>query len=454
MMRSNFALIGMVCVLCGTQQAQGQVIERPERAIPGLFGGGAPPDPSRPRHDLMLSIDTFGGYAEDLSQVGTTGFGPFSPRQPMYNAYAGSTLSYRRVLRDKFFEMGGGGYVNSYRNVGQPAGYGGEAHVRFRNPMGERHDLELGGRIQDDPFYELTTFGPLQGSSAAGILPAAGSPNGFSMRRSLYGASSASVNSRWSRRASTAAVVRYAKRDFIDNLGDGGLGSAGFTYTHIVGRRAAVTSSYRYTDFEFLTSDGDNPRTTHTVDLGYRYDHPFSPTRGFSIGFGGGATQVRTVNSVNQSPFQYVTPAGYANMRLVVARSWSIQADYRRDVSVLEGLTPEPFNTDAAMVHVGGLVHRRAELVVSGGYSNGRAGVAVDGHYLSYAGGSQLRLSVTRRWSAVVGHTYYAYQLRNVPELPQGLQTRMNRHTLRIGMALAVPLYGTYAEAGPQPGRD
>jgi hypothetical protein len=210
-----------------------------------------------------------------------------------------------------------------------------------------------------------------------------------------------------------------------------------------------VVTSYRYDDSTFFNFDlGSTPRRSHTVDLGYYYDRALSPTRGFSIEFGAGATQVRTINGVDLSRLQYVTPAGYANLRLGVARSWSIRVNYRRSVSVLEGLTPEPFNTDAAMVHVGGLVHPRVELVFTGGYSNGAAGVAPTGSYLSYAGGSQLRWSLTRSWSAVFGHSYYAYELDDVAHLPPGLQTRMNRHSLRAGMALAVPLYGSFGEAG------
>ena len=439
----------MTCVLVGAPRAEAQVVERPERAIPGFFGG-APPDPAQPSHNLMLSFDTFGGYAEDLSQAATLGPEPFTPRQPGYNAYAGSMLSYRRLSGVKLFELGGGGYVNSYRNVGRPPGYGGEAHVRFGNQIGERHTLDLTGNVQSDPFYELATFGPLQGAAPAGILPEPGSANGFSMRRSSYVSSSASMGSRWSRRVTTAAMISYGIRDFNDDLGDGGTGSAAFTYTHVIGRRAALMSSYTYYDSEFLTSGvgaGNTPRTMHTVNLGYRWDHPFSPTRGLSIGFGAGATQVRSFGGAHLSRSQYVTPSAHANLRLVVARSWSIRADYRRAVTVLEGLTPEPFNTGATMVHVGGLVHPRVELVLSGGISNGRAGIASAGHYQSYVGGSQLRWSLTRQWSAVIGHTYYAYELRDVAALPQGLQTQMNRQTLRVGMALAVPLYGRFARA-------
>jgi hypothetical protein len=344
--------------------------------------------------------------------------------------------------------MGGGGYVNSYRNLGRPPGYGGEAHARFGRRIGERHNLDLMGNARSDPFYELATFGPLQGSAPAGVLPEPGSPEGFSMRRSSFVTSTASVGSRWSRRVSTSATVHYGHRNFDDDLGDGDARSGTFSYTHSIGRRAAFVSSYMFVSSVFLQSEAvSSPRTTHTVNLGYRYDHPFSRTRALSIGFGAGATQARSsLTSVARNQLLYVTPAGYANMRLAVARSWSIRADYRRDVSVLEGLTPEPFNTDAAMMHVGGLVHPRIELVLSGGYSSGRAGIAPEGRYLSYVGGSQVRFSLNRQWSAVVGHTYYAYELRDVAGLPTGLQTEMNRHTLRVGMALAVPLYGTFAQ--------
>jgi hypothetical protein len=61
-------------------------------------------------------------------------------------------------------------------------------------------------------------------------------------------------------------------------------------------------------------------------------------------------------------------------------------------------------------------------------------------------------MSLTRHGSAVVGHTFYAYELRNVVGLPPGLQTQMNRPTGRIGRSLAVPLYRRFTEPAPQPG--
>ena len=403
----------------------------------------------------MLTVDTFGGYDNELSPQATSGFDTLAPKQPGYNAYAGSLLRYRRIHRDKLFEMGGGGYVNSFRNIGLTPFFGADTHARLQNRIGERHNLDLAGAVRSEPFYELSTFGPLRAEVAPGILPDATSSNGFSVRRSLYGSSSATLGSRWTRRATTSATVHYGHRDFDDDLGDGDTRAASFGYTQMVGRRSALVSSYSYADSEFLEAGGgSSPRTTHTVDLGYRHEHPFSATRSLSIGFGAGATRVHARNSVAPAETEYVTPSGYANMRLGVARTWSIRADYRRDVSVLEGLTPEPFNTDAALVHVGGLVHRRVELVLSAGYSNGVAGMTPDGRYVSYTGASQLRFTLSRLWSALVGHTYDAYQLRNVTSLPLAFPTRTNRHALRVGMALTLPLYGSFTDSDQPAGRN
>ena len=137
-------------------------------------------------------------------------------------------------------------------------------------------------------------------------------------------------------------------------------------------------------------------------------------------------------------------PSGNANVRVDVARTWSISADYRRGASVLEGLTAETFITDTGIVRVGGFVASRSELAFSAAYSNGAAIVPEStAKFDTYTGTVQLRFMLTRWWAALVSQNVYAYQLHGF-DLPEGLLARLDRNATRVGMTFDLPLYGAY----------
>jgi hypothetical protein len=138
-------------------------------------------------------------------------------------------------------------------------------------------------------------------------------------------------------------------------------------------------------------------------------------------------------------------PSGFASMRVDWARSWSMWVDYSRRVSVIEGLTVEPFTTDALMVRAGGLVQRRIELVLLGSYANGQAAPDSTGQFDTYSGGTQLRFFTGPRYSFLLSHTFYAHRLAEVATMPEGVVNRINQNIIRVGFTMDFPLYGRYA---------
>ena len=458
------AIALLVCL--HASQAIAQVIERPERPIAGLFGGGRPPDPARARHDLTLTVNTLGGYDDNPSPTESGGVDAFTPREPGYMGFGETALVYRRGKQSQSFEIGGRGFVNAFRNVGLTPGFGGDLHADLRAPLGRRHQLGLSASGRTDPFYTLGAFAPLRGDGGAGgdgddvessVLPDANPVNGFSIRRSLTGDAAVSLTSRWTPRNTMSADYQYHMSDFRDNIGDGHTHAASLGYTRSIGRRSGLSAKYRASDSEFLDQDGlVRPNRTQTADLGYQHEREVSRTRRLAFGFGAGATYVDTVSSVLRERLDYVMPSGYANTRVDVARTWSISANYRRAVSVLEGLTAESFITDTGLVRVGGFLGSRSELALSAAYSTGAAVVTEStAKFDSYTGTAQLRVMLTRWWAAVVSQNVYAYRLHEFGELPKGMLDRLDRNATRVGMTLNLPLYGGYISrrARPRDGR-
>jgi hypothetical protein len=156
-------------------------------------------------------------------------------------------------------------------------------------------------------------------------------------------------------------------------------------------------------------------------------------------------------------PFHYWTPSGHGTFRLGFGRSWSIAADYRRAVTVLQGVTVESFNTDAVVVETEGALSRRLDLSVSVAYSNGRTGAGDSAsRFASYGGLSQLRYAIARCCAATVNYDYYYYSLQDVAGVPSGVPPQYDRNSVLVGFTLWLPLYGSYASSpdGGSPGRD
>ncbi len=437
--------LAIALLACVDERVSAQVIRRPERPVGGLFGGGRPPDPDRARQDLLLRVNTLGGYDDNPSPTETNGLDQFTPREPGYTAFAESSIEYRRGTQSHSFEIGGRGFVNAYRSLRLTPGFGGDLHAGLRAPLGGRHQLGLSASGRSDPFYTLGAFAPLRNVVDNEVLPDANPVNGFSVRRSLASDGAVSVSSRWTPRTTVSADYRYQMNDFRDNIGDGHTHAASLGYTRSIGRRSGLQATYAAANSEFLEQGGlVRPNRNQTASLGYQHERQFSRTRRMAFSFGAGATYVDTVSAVSRERLDYVIPSGYANTRFDAVRTWSISADYRRAVSVLEGLTAESFITNTGLARFGGFLGSRAELAFSAAYSNG-GGLATTSTatFDNYAGTAQLRLMLTRWWAAVVSQSVYAYQLHGFA-LPEGLLARLDRNATRVGMTFELPLYGGY----------
>jgi hypothetical protein len=434
--------------------AVAQIIERPARPFRGLFGGGPPPDPNRTRQELTLTSSLFAGYDDVLAPGGShpTGETPVSG----YTGYADVALQYWKGRTNRSFEVQGRGYGNAYTNLGLNPSFGGNVWIQGKTPIGRRNQLHASQTVSYDPFFAPGT-GPLIGDLAPEVPAETVSTHGLTEHPSWTAETILSMTREFTPRRSLTAHYEFNRQNYIGLGGIDNLSHAvQASYESAVSRTVSIRASYGFSRTTFEEDPGpDRPLTDHSVDLGATYERRLSRTRQVTFSGGGGAAYVDTVSTVTQQPIAYWTPSGHAGVGLDLGRSWLFSLDYRRGVSVLDGISLEAFITDSAGISLGGYLGPRVLTTLSGDYSNGAAGAGGAGRYRSLDFNAQLEFAVTRWCAAVVLYNYYDYRLHDVTDLEPGVPESFDRNAVRVGVTFWLPLHGSYTTPSrPQPGSD
>ena len=436
-------------MLCVTA-AEAQVIGPPRRVFQRQ------PDTGRLRQELTLETDLLGGRDDNLSpQSGQE----FLPQPSGYTGYAVSRVRYFVGRRTRSFEARGGGFVNSFRNVGVKPSYGGDLELQGQTELGRRTELRASQSVRSNPYFGLGAFSALQPTVPDTVgLETGGFDSGPTRRlseiRSLALDTSASVRREWTARATTE--FRYGFNDTTyhgDLLFDSRRHAGEFIYDQAIGRYAGLETSYRYSDVAFIDDFDASPvpTTDQTLHVGFRYGRDLTRTRRVEVGAGVGPTYTDTLDQGTRLPRQFWAPSGYGRARIDLSRDWTLNANYLRSVTVLYGATPEAFLADAASISLGGSLVDRIGAVLSGAYSNGQGGVIPEvtgpGRFYSYTLSGQMSFLVTEWWSALVNYTHYRYTLNTVASQTLGVPSNLNRNTMYVGFSLRVPLVGTVPSA-------
>jgi hypothetical protein len=127
-----------------------------------------------------------------------------------------------------------------------------------------------------------------------------------------------------------------------------------------------------------------------------------------------------------------------------LGRSWLVRGIFSRGLTILEGVSNASFYANAAAVQLGGLIERRLDATVALGLASGKTATPGDeiGRYRTYTGTTQLRWALAQCCAAIVNYNYYHYTLTGIA-LAQGFPTSMNRHAVRVGFSVWLPLYGS-----------
>jgi hypothetical protein len=445
-----FAIATLVVCMCASA-AQAQTVQRPTRPYRGLFGGGPPPDPNRMRHELTFTASLLGGY-DDYVTPATDGTDPAPDIQNGFSTNASATLNYFYGRAARSFSADMQALSTAYYNAGVNPTLGGDLTLTYSSDVGRRSRIGLTQDLGYEPTLVLGAFGALAGDVENVPLPesGAGVSSGLVEQRSWSAASTFTAEHRWTTRQTSSGNLGYSKRTYLDSLGfDNTTLSADIRHSSGLSRTTAADFTYRYSTTDLAQTTGGNlPLTDHTIEVGTSYTRRLSATRQVVLAGGGGATYVQTETSVDRLPLEYWMPSGHATVRLEVGRSWSFGADYRRAVSVLQGVTVESFPTDAISVRADGTIGPKVETALSVAYSTGRSGgVEQGGNFGAYGGTAQLRYALARCCAMSVNYDYYLYRLRNFSSLPVGLPAEYDRNAIRVGFTLWLPLYGSYGQA-------
>jgi hypothetical protein len=228
------------------------------------------------------------------------------------------------------------------------------------------------------------------------------------------------------------------------------------THSWEVRRPFSLLLGYRYSnETSQVSQQPEHPTESHLATLGLEWRKRLSPRRTISFSGGSGAMHVQTISTVEDRPLDYVAPAIFGRARLDLARTWSISADARRDVTVLEGVTRQSFLTDMVSLWLGGYVGRTWAVAVNGSMSRGAPHEGESGAYQATTGTAQVQYAFSSCCSLIGNYTYYSHLLLDLASVPLGFPRRYERNALRVGMTLGLPLYGrSTGTRQPQTGRN
>jgi hypothetical protein len=430
--------------------AEAQILDRPTRPFRGVFGGAEVPNPNQTRSELTLFTDLMGGYDSNLAPEGST---PVSRSLVPANGFTGLAdvvLRYWHGQAARHIEVEGRGYVTAYQLTGIDPLIGQNLRVRGSTRFDRKTRVEGTAYVTRDPFLGIGGYDllPISADAAALANPANGLTEALSWSQTGIG----TVTREWTRRVRTSVAYDYTRREYVRGPGfDQHAQSATGSYEQNLTQQFMWRASYRYSNATLFEPLRTRPIKDDTIDSGFTYTRNLSRTRRISFGATGGAVRVRTISAATELPLEYWAPSGSGTVRIDLYRSWALNADYRRGLSVLDGIATEAYIADAVVVRAGGHVNSRTDLTFATGYSNGRTGDSITrGNYNTYTGTAQVRVGIARWAAAVVNYNYFNYDLDDLA-IPEGvtlavIPASFDRHAVRFGLSLWLPLFGGFVE--------
>jgi hypothetical protein len=426
-----------------------QVIERPPRSTAGFFGGGRPLHPNVTQTETTLSLSLLGGWEDNVAPPGRdVPVGRSGTEQSGFTGAATGLLNFRRGRASRSFETRGRVFVNAYRNLGVDPLIGGELAVQGSSSLGRNTDISARGSARYVPTFALGSFDAIANQVDSGLVQDLNPSSGALLMRSRNLDFSLDLRRHWSVRHRTTAGYTQSKEDHLEGTSlNSRHQTAMLGHSWDFSRPAGISVSYRYSNQKIEEAIGERPLQSNDVEVGMNLRKVLSRTRRVLVTAGSGLTHTRSVSAVNRLEFDYVVPLYFGSVRLDVGRTWAVSGDYRRTVSMLEGVSLQVFVTDAASLTIGGNVGRLL-ISASGAYSNGDGRENERGSYESMAGTLQVQYPVSRCCSFVTSYNYYTHRVKDLLAISPGFPSRFDRNSIRFGMSIGLPLYGTFAPAG------
>ena len=436
-------------------QTKGRPSERPPRASkrPPTSSARESSDDSRTsrqggpvRQELTLSANVQGGYDDNVTGGLGTGAGTLPTAMVSgATANANATLAYFLGNGRRSFRMGATGSLTGYPgNLEDPAP-GGTLDVGAMTTVGRNTTFEVSERVGYEPFFNVYSpgaSGSLLPPGTSEAVPAAG----LFERHSLSTDTLASIEQRWSRWNSLSVSYGYRTQEFIDDdYGDYGSHSARATYRRSLAAGVRARAEYSFQRTDYTDSDfAARPIRVHRIEGGPEFSKALSRRRQLTLSLGAGASHTEAIGSTTGQPYSTWLPTGSVAATLTLSTSVSIEGSYRRDSSLLQGITDEVYTTDTALVSADWMMTDRTSLRLGTTYSNWKTPIAsgVSDSFDTYGASLQFQVALTDAVGVTAGYYYYYQRYSNPGALPAGFPAEYNRNAVRVGLAVRVPLVG------------
>ena len=420
-----------------------QVIQAPPRQRQ------LPPPPVT--HDLTLNMNALGGYDRAPGPLALAGLPPVGAlAQPTPSGAFGSfdsALTYVRSSTKRSFNASTRGYVNRYQNSGTGAFFGGDAAVGV-GFNGRRNSLNLDASYTDSPYYHLGVLG-----TPGGV---AGNPTlGYTTGRTWTANTGASWNHEFSRTTEMTARYSFGRYGYNTATTPALVGQY-FNESHngsldlnrSIGRNWDLQGGLRRSVVRNHQGFGYRPTIDDSVDGGVSYSRVLSATKGFNFSVKSGASRVQSNAYTNQAAYEFWTPIFSTSVGVDVGRSWSINADYRRNVTVPYALntTQSPYVTHNVGGGVGGQITDRIKLIGNTALTNGKTNapsvVGGQATYRGYTVTGQMDFLLSDSLTAMFNVSHVQTRMNILASQAFGVVPNLKRTQARVGLSWTLPLIG------------
>jgi hypothetical protein len=406
--------------------------DMPARPYRGLFGGN-PANRAGVQRSLEAALSFNGGDERNerreseaiTGDIGETLGGRYAGfdgaltfsirgRRVSFGASASSDLRYQQELA-RLLSLGHTGAV------------GFSATVRRRTRIQAQQSMTSTPLFSLNPFPDLA---PLELGQA--VAPSA--DLSIARRDGLTYVTTAGVSRDVGARSSLGvAYVLDRTRFSYEDIEDLRSQSLTANATYQIARSQLLVATYELRDAQYELDATVSPVRVHRidVDLSKRWTH--SRTRETRLAFSAGSARVESEGQA------FLRPIGSVQFSSMVGRSWTLRADYQREVNAIPGLA-DLTNADALGVGIDGLLSDRVDMTFQGGVSRGDVGFSdVSGGFETFTGNLRVGVAASRRLGLFVELFYYDYDATQGAFLP-GVQGRFVRYGVRSGLNLWVPI--------------
>jgi len=178
------------------------------------------------------------------------------------------------------------------------------------------------------------------------------------------------------------------------------------------------------------------------LEGGLSYSRALSATRRLTARFKLGASDISSNGaSALQVPDRFYRASVDASIDYPFALYWGFGAAFRRGLEFVPGLA-QPVYANSVSAGLDGLLTRRIEFGLAGGFSQGRSVLAPDSsRYDTYNGSARFQYALTPSTALHLEYFYYFYDFLGHVVVVSGAPQRMERNGVRVGLRLLVPAF-------------